>query len=273
MSGNQRWRERRDSYRPAGETIQASAFDVTAISSDNVARAFVQAHHYSGTYPAARFRFGLYHRGELAGVAVFSHPCNDAVLTNVFDAPTSAAVELGRFVLLDEVPGNGETWFLARCFEQLRPLGIRGVVSFSDPIPRASLDGRRIFPGHIGTIYQAHNARYLGRSSAVPLRLLPDGQVLSKRAISKIRAGERGWRYAAELLERFGASPAPVEDLEARGAWLVEQLAQLTRLVRHPGNHRYAWALDRRTRIRLESLPFPKASACVPQLTHGRRAA
>ena len=29
-------------------------------------------------------------------------------------------VELGRFVLLDSVAGNGETWFLARSFDILR---------------------------------------------------------------------------------------------------------------------------------------------------------
>lgn len=51
--------------------------------------------------PAPRHRIGHYRRGELVGVAVFSHPCSDAVLTNVFDAPATLSVELGRFVLLD----------------------------------------------------------------------------------------------------------------------------------------------------------------------------
>jgi hypothetical protein len=259
---NQRWRERRASYRPAGETINARQYEVAPIDSDQVAKAFVIDHHYAGTYPAARVRVGLYRGGELAGVAVFSHPCNDRVLTSVFDAPARETIELGRFVLLDNVEGNGETWFLARCFEELRRRGLRGVVSFSDPIERTAADGRRVFPGHVGTIYQAHNGRYLGRSSVIPLRLLPNGQVLSKRAISKVRAGERGWRYAAELLERHGAPAAP-EDLEARGAWLRAWLPRVTRPLRHPGNHRYAWPLERRTRILLEPLPYPKLQAAA----------
>lgn len=254
---NQRWRDRVSTFRPAGETINPRRYEVAPIESDGIAKRFVVDHHYAGTYPAARVRVGLYRAGELAGVAVFSHPCNDAVLTNVFDAPALEAIELGRFVLLDDVEGNGETWFLARCFEELRGRGFRGVVSFSDPIARVAVDGRVVHPGHVGTIYQAHNGRYLGRSSAVPLRLLANGQVLSKRAISKIRSGERGWRYAAELLERAGATPAPLES-EARGAWLAAWLPALTRAVRHPGNHRYAWPLERRTRILLESLPYPK---------------
>jgi hypothetical protein len=259
---NQRWRERRSSYRPAGETIDVRRYEVAPIESDTIAKAFVLQHHYAGTYPNARVRVGLYRGGELAGVAVFSHPMNDAVLTNVFDAPANDTTELGRFVLLDSVEGNGETWFLARAFDELRARGFRGVVSFSDPIPRVDAGGRLVHPGHVGTIYQAHNGRYLGRSSVVPLRLLPNGQVLSKRTISKIRQGERGWRYGAALLEAQGATPAPLEHAE-RAAWLAAWLPRLTRPLRHPGNHRYAWPLERRTRIKLEALPYPKLEAAA----------
>lgn len=249
--GSQRWRERRDSYRPAGEPIRTSAFDVAEIPEDRVARAFVERHHYSGTYPAARARVGLYRRGELAGVAVFSHPCNDRVLTSVFPAlAPAAAVELGRFVLLDEVPANGETWFLARCWELLRARGLRGVVSFSDPVPREDLHGRRVFPGHVGTIYQAANARHLGRGTAQLLHLLPDATVFSRRAAQKIRSGEKGWRYAAAQLERWGADPLFDDaDRGARAAWLRRWTAELTRPLRHPGNYRYAWALARAVRL------------------------
>jgi hypothetical protein len=36
------------------------------------------------------------------------------------------AVELGRLVLLDDVPANGESWFIARAFELLRARGYTG---------------------------------------------------------------------------------------------------------------------------------------------------
>ena len=49
----QRWRERRDSYRPAGEVIDPRRFEVAPIPDDTTARAFVEAHHYSASYPAA----------------------------------------------------------------------------------------------------------------------------------------------------------------------------------------------------------------------------
>lgn len=254
-SVNQRWRERVHSFRP-NDCIRTSEYDVAAIAQDAPVRAFVERHHYSGTYPAARFRFGLYRRGELAGVAVFSHPCSDRVLTSVFaGTPALAAVELGRFVLLDSVPGNGETWFLARCFEQLPQSGIVGVVSFSDPVARSTAQGLTVFSGHIGTIYQAHNAAYLGRGTARTLRLLPDGRVFSDRAIQKIRSGDKGWIYSAEQLQAWGAAPV---EYETRREWLTEWLPRLTRTMRHPGNHKYAWGLQRHTRRSLASQAYPK---------------
>ncbi len=72
----QRWNKRRASYRPAGEVINTRAYEVAPLD-ETSAKTFVLTNHYSGTYPAARFRYGLYRGGTLCGTAVFSHPCND----------------------------------------------------------------------------------------------------------------------------------------------------------------------------------------------------
>ena len=255
---NQRWDGGRDKYRPAGEVIQTEAYDVAPVHRD-VAKAFVLRHHYSGTFPAARFCHGLARRGELVGVAVFSHPVQDRVITKVFPfEEATAGVELGRFVLEDSVPGNGETWFLARAFEILTRAGIEGVVSFSDPMRRRSSDGRVVLPGHVGTIYQAHNAVYLGRGDARILKLLPDGRSFNHRAEQKIRRRESGWQYAAAQLEAHGAAPL-LQD-EDSAAWLRLWLPRLTRAAHHGGNHKYAWGLDRAVRRALpRTLPYPKA--------------
>jgi hypothetical protein len=256
---NQRWLFGRDSYRPPSEVIRTADYEVAPIP-EGAAKAFVVEHHYSRSYPAARFRFGLHRHGDLVGVAVFSVPMCWEVLKPL-PGPPLASVELGRFVLLDDVPGNGETWFLGRCFDGLRQAGLRGVVSFSDPVPRETVDGRRVFAGHVGTIYQAHNAVYLGRATPRTLRLLPDGRVLSDRAISKIRQLERGHAYSSALLEQFGA--APLGGQEPR-AWLSHWLPRLTRTMRHPGAFKYAWALTRSDRKALPaSLPYPKAHGMV----------
>lgn len=253
---SQRWRSRRASFRPPGEVIDPRLYEVAPLAGDAAAKAFVLEHHYSGTYPAARFRFGLFRAGVLQGVAVFSHPCNDAVLTSVFPGVATDSVELGRLVLLDQVPFNGETWFIARAFHHLRREGLRGVVSFADPLPRRAADGTVTTPGHVGQVYQAQNGVYLGRSTPRTLHLLPDGSTFSARAAQKIRRGERGWRYAVEQLVSAGA-PAPTGDL---GSWLKTAIAALA-TVRHPGNHRYAWAFGRSEGRALSTRhsPYPRA--------------
>lgn len=166
--------------------------------------------------------------------------------------------ELGRLVLLDEVPANGESWFVARCAEQLRrDHGQIGTVMFSDPVPRTSSDGTRVFKGHAGTIYRALNAVYLGRSDAGTLRVLPDGSVLHKRAIQKIRKREQGWRYSAKLLEDAGATPlGPRQDAKR---WLAHWLRRLTRKLAHGGNLKYALGFTKSAKRHLPtSLPYPK---------------
>lgn len=258
---NQRWRDRRPSYRPTGEVIPTRQYEVAVIPDDTTAKWFVTGHHYSASYPVARFRFGLYRGAALEGVAVFSIPVNVKTLTSVFPCPPTDATELGRLVLLDSVPGNGESWFIARCFEVLkRDHGIAGVISMSDPVARTATDGRVVFPGHYGCIYQSHNGRYIGRSTAKYQRLLPDGTEFSSRARQKLRKKEQGWRYAADALIRFGADdpgadPTPV-DLKA---WASRWVTHLTRSQFHPGNYRYVWGLDRSVRKALpEARPFPK---------------
>jgi hypothetical protein len=210
------------------------------------ARDFVREHHYSHSYPASRLRYGLYEQqGALVGVAVLSVPMRAAVLTSVFPslAPYRESLELGRFVLLDEVPANAESWFLGQVFDQASRNGLRGLVSFSDPIARERADGSVVFPGHWGTIYQATNAYYLGRSRARTLQLLPDGSVFSERSASKLRSGERGHAYAERQLLNYGDAAL--------------------RPLRHLGCHRYAFTLGSRRERRalrreLRSQPYPK---------------
>jgi hypothetical protein len=251
----QRWSDRRAKFKLADTFIKPADFDVSEIS-DNLAKDFVLNHHYAASYPAARRRFGLFEHGDLVGVAVFSHPCNEKTITTVFRCQRAVdGLELGRFVLLDGVAANGESWFLARCREKLKN-DYPGITSFSDPIPRQTVEGQQIFAGHIGIIYQASNAAYLGRGTARTLRLLPDGKVMSARAIQKIRKAESGWQYAVDILRSYGANTCPLAEFERR-AWLNHWLDILTRTMRHKGNLKYAWSFSR---IKLDSLPYPKFS-------------
>jgi hypothetical protein len=97
-----------------------------------------------------------------------------------------------------------------------------------------------------GTIYQSSNAVYLKRSTPRVLRVLRDGSIFSERAASKIRKADRGWRYAANILVKHGATqpPASPADPTALKTWLRHWTTLLTRPLKHPGNHRYAWSLS-----------------------------
>lgn len=255
-----RWKEHRGVYVPARETIIAAHYEVAPLP-EREAKLFVEQHHYAGSMPAARWCFGLYWGPILVGVAVFSHPVNDRVLTSVLPGTALESVELGRLVLLDLVPGNGESFFVARCFELLRREGLIGVVSFSDPVKRTTVRGEVVFKGHAGNCYQALNAVFLGRGTARTLRLLPDGTVFSDRAAQKVRAGERGAEYAAKQLVAAGAPAIDLERVseEQRRAWLRAAVGTATRPLKHAGNLKYAWTLQKRDRHHLPaSLPYPK---------------
>jgi hypothetical protein len=185
---------------------------------------------------------------------VFAEPAQRRILPRYAPGAVDGVV-LARFVLLDDVPANGETWFLRRAFRALS--GLDAVVSYSDPVRRTAVDGTVVLPGHIGTIYQAHNARYCGRSGAELHHLGPDGRVLSRRALSKLRNDERGAAYAYRQLLDLGA-PAR-QPLEEGPAYVARALAEGPfRQARHPGCHVYAWALNKRARLP-SSAPYPKA--------------
>lgn len=266
----QRWRDRRPRFRPAGEVIDPRHYEIAPIASDNVARAFVERHHYSASYPAARERVGLYRAGELVGVAVFSMPAQSKAL-DILPCPRTEAVELGRLVLTDDVPGNGESYFVARALELVRREGFAGVVSFADPVPRRGVDGRLILPGHRGIVYQATNAVYTGRGAPATLWLLPSGAVFANRTRSKIRNGEVGGQAAVEQLIAEGAGPpAPGDD---PAAWVCRELRRIARSIRHRGCHRYLLPLDRACRRALPAhlerrgvrvQPYPRAIDAEP---------
>ncbi len=252
---NQRSHLQRDTYRPAGEVINTRAYEISETNSDRVVREFIDAHHYLQTTPPARFRFCLYKGQELVGVAVFAHPTNDRSITGAFGCAAIEGVELSRLVLLDEVPGNGESYFVGHCLRQLKRLGLAGVVTFSDPLPRKTASGAVVKVGHVGTVYQSLNARFIGRSCPRSLRLLPDGSALSDRTIQKLRSGEPGTRAIRQALASVGLAlpEGPV------GEELTALLDKYTRSVRHPGNFKYLWCLSRAAEQHLpSSLPYPK---------------
>jgi hypothetical protein len=157
---------------------------------------------------------------------------------------------------------NGESWFLGQAFRLAQTAGLRGVVSFSDPVARTAADGTVVKPGPNGVIYQATNAAYLGLSTRTTHVLLRDGTVFDNRT-AQIRRQDCGHEYAERRLIAMGARP--VRAGQSPAAWLAQALEDAgARRQRHPGKHRYAFRLgsSRRDRaavvIALRPAPYPK---------------
>jgi hypothetical protein len=257
----QRWRPGRQ---PSWRHRTEGGFDARRYESgpleEAAAKGWIVERHYSGTYPAARLRYGMWDTASehprLVGVGVLSVPTNARTLTNAFPGLSAytESVELGRFVLADEVPANGESWFIGQILRSAAADGVRGIVSFADPVARTRPDGAVVFPGHLGIIYQVANFTYTGRGTARTRYLLPDGTELSERALSKIRKLEQGHEYATRQLLQHGARPRRPGHSSA--AWLRQALTEAgVQTARHPGNHRYCVRVGRtraeRTRVML----------------------
>jgi hypothetical protein len=243
----QRWNRGRASYRPAGEPFDPRRVNVEPID-ERQAKAFVELHHYSGSYPAARFRAGVFvkepfSKERLAGVGVFSVPMNQLVVPAYFDGLNpQRGVELGRFVLDDSLAANAESFAIARMRKLMRTAlpEVVGLVAYCDPLERRNAAGDLVKRGHVGTIYKATNAAYRGRSCARTLWLAPSGQSLADRLLSKIRKDEMGVRYALKRLEGLGA---PRRSAHEKGTAYIQRLKDCgwLKAVRHPGNLVFTW--------------------------------
>lgn len=261
---SQRWTRHVPTWRRASE----GGFDqrrYTVRPVDFVtARDFVVTHHYSRSFPAAsRLIYGMFHGRALVGVVVFGVPVRAEVLTGPLPTlvPYKESLELSRLILLDEVPSNAESWFVGRVFKAAAGAGLRGVVSFSDPMPRRTAAGRVLTPGHVGHVYKALNGVYTGRGTPRTLWIMADGRVFSARRRAKITGGERGDAGAIRELVELGAEPPRTG--EPLAGWLTAALPAVgARRVRHHGNHRFVWTLGdrgarRRTPIGLDPMPYP----------------
>lgn len=178
--------------------------------------------------------------------------------------PYQQSLELNRLVLLTSVLANAETWFTARALRLAAEAGIRGVVAYSDPVPRwrrdASGNWDEFHPGHVGVLYQAGGWEHLGRGTARSLVMLPDGSVLPDRAISKIRKSESGHAGAERRLVLLGAPPR--QPGQPGAEWLPVALdAAGARRVAHPGNFRFCGRFQR-VAAWLPKLPEQGAGRC-----------
>lgn len=271
---SQRWRERREAFVPGGAEFDPSIHSVDVIDCWTTAKPFVEAHHYSGSFPASRLSAGLFRNGPagtsvLVGVCTFAQPSNNRSVAKTANlSHHTHAVDLGRLVLLDDVGCNGESFLVSRALRLLRQHKpeVLSVISYADPVKRRVLGSGVVHGGHIGRIYQVMDALYLGRATPRTLDIMPNGLVFSPRALSKLRGGETGADYAVRQLLAAGADD--MQPSENADDWMARLRSRgfFTR-IRHPGTHKYLFPLTRSAKIAATPLvryDYPRADLSQP---------
>jgi len=149
---------------------------------------FIRKHHYSHGCHNGPLCWGLFDGETLVGALAIATPCSENVRASVFGVEYKQHVtELHRLVVLDGYGKNTESYFISKVLRDLykqRP-DLWAVLSFADATE-----------GHVGTIYQATNAIYTGRTQRAWFYL--DGDRLRHPRqnginISADDARKRGW--------------------------------------------------------------------------------
>lgn len=271
-NSSQRWRERRSRFVGATEYIRPDEYHVEVLDGDKLARQFIEQHHYARSLPATRLNCGLYRNAptgsRLVGVACFSVPMNNQAITRHTGLEFARqGCDLGRLVLLDEVPSNGESWFLSRAMKLLQTAKpeIEAVIAYSDPVVRRTAGGNTILPGHVGEIYQALGAICRGRGTRRTLRLLPDATVISDRTLSKIRNGETGQEYGMRQIIDQGAEAPKAGEHPAQWIERLDRTGFFQRIA-HPGNWVYSFPLSNKAKELgrpIDAYHYPKRDRTV----------
>ena len=192
-------------------------------------RAYIVDNHYTGGCHRRPMCWGLYDDDGVAnGVIAFATPSSEAVRASFFGSEHKDKVtELHRMHLQDGHERNATTWFIARALEGLKAYrpNIIAVVSYADATE-----------GHLGTVYQAANALYLGTT-----------------AVATFYRDEAG---VLRHPRQCGVNITP--DMAAERGWTPERRAAKHRYLFLVGTRREKrWALDH---LRQTSLPYPKTT-------------
>lgn len=188
----------------------------------------VVEYHYLHRKAPASFCYGLFDEmGQMVGTVVYGKPASPSLCKGVAGPEESSRVmELTRLWIADITPKNAESFLIGQSLKML-PAEYDIIVSFAE-----------IQAGHVGTVYQATNWLYTGKSD---------------RHVEWKIAGESG-KHSRHLLDEYGGVNKAKEIL---GDKLIRG--------ERPRKHRYVMLRGSKFRkrellekLRYEVLPYPK---------------
>jgi hypothetical protein len=139
------------------------------------AKPIVKEYEWIGTMPlpkACRFIYGIYFDGILGGVVVYVEPS-----TRQFNKSLPRqVVQLNRGCCTYWTPSNTATFFISRTLKLLKVEGILLVLAYCTKEA-----------GEIGTIYQASNFLYVGRTAPSTIYFLDNHWISQRTLADKIK--------------------------------------------------------------------------------------
>ncbi len=112
--------------------------------------------HYSHTWTACRYSYGVYYDKILIGCIVYGSPVGRLTIKSIckkYPLTTKNTMELTRLWIADGYGSNIESFSIGQSFKYLKKEGIEVIISYADP-----------YQNHLGIIYQATNFLYQGDS-------------------------------------------------------------------------------------------------------------
>jgi hypothetical protein len=190
---------------------------------------FCRRWHYTNGGGSTLWNYGLWDGDTLVGVVSYNLPTMPACSAFFGKEHWEWVVHMGRLVCADDAPRNSESRLIAGSLRLLKR---------DRPVARACVTYAAVSVGHIGYVYQATNALYLGTTQ-------PD-------------------RY---LIDDKGRRRSPRSRPEGSGTNEADQYRNMGWTVhREPGKHRYLYLLGNKTErkealelLRFDVLPYPKA--------------
>jgi hypothetical protein len=191
--------------------------------SHKAAKYAAENYHYSGCLPASpTARIGVWECGEFIGAVTYSKGANNN-MGSFINLPPTEACELTRVALRGHKTPVTRILSISRVLLTDRFSRLKAVISYADPNQ-----------DHVGTIYQADNWIYTGRTEE-SRRPVIDGESIHARSAYE----KYGTSSISKLKARLGADRVGVE--------------------MRKGKHRYVYPLDDDVRERAESMsePYP----------------